>query len=63
MNVCILKRKRNAKGVSSGYIKPNQRRATQHKQKREWRERDEKTEKKSRGQAEKYIAKTMADNI
>ncbi len=49
MDVCIVKKKRNAKRVASGYTKPNKRRATLHKQKREWRERDEKTEKKSRG--------------
>jgi hypothetical protein len=49
MNVCIVKRKRNAKRVASGCTKPNKRRATLYKQKREWRERDEKTEKKSKG--------------
>ncbi len=38
--------------MASGYTKPNKRRATLHKQKQEWRERDEKIEKKSIGYAE-----------
>jgi hypothetical protein len=44
--VYVLCKKRNAKGVASGFTKPNKRRATLHKQNQEWRGREMKKQRR-----------------